>query len=177
MGAQDWQIRVHRVCATLCSCRCHQAVLYVGLPTIRCTPRGRHTPAPPIPVDAFSSLVAGPSYNLTSLCLCCCRGTLQVQWFWDTVKVLTDRQRSNVLAFVTSSCAPPAGGFAHLRGFNGARHTFEIHLVSSQGDGRQVDRERLCCWAQLTVSAWTCWEHSGSVQQHAYTWLDKHYAL
>ncbi len=82
-----------------------------------------------------------------SLSICCCRETRQVQWFWDTVKALTDGQRSQVLVFVTSSCAPPAGGFAHLRGFNGARHPFEIHLVSSQGDGRQVHCVRLCCWA------------------------------
>ena len=176
--AKTWPSSVHRVCATLCSCCCRQALLCLGLPTISSPPRGRHELAALISVHAVSSLLRS-SCKLTWLSLCCCRETLQVQWFWSTVKALTDRQRSQVLAFVTSSCAPPAGGFAYLRGFNGARHTFEIHLVSSQGDARQVRSVRpdlpgntrvstaivACPWLVQYCAHWEhscCWRCSTS---------------
>lgn len=37
---------------------------------------------------------------------------------------------------VTGSSALPSGGFASLRGFNGALHPFTVTLVPTEGDDR-----------------------------------------
>ena len=50
--------------------------------------------------------------------------TPQVAWFWQAAERMCQATRRQLLAFVTSSSALPAGGFGQLRGFNGAPHPF-----------------------------------------------------
>lgn len=50
--------------------------------------------------------------------------TDQVAWLWAALEAADQPRRRQLLAFVTGSASLPAGGFAALRGFNGALHPF-----------------------------------------------------
>ncbi|EFN52504.1 hypothetical protein CHLNCDRAFT_14906, partial [Chlorella variabilis] len=66
----------------------------------------------------------------------CTARTPQLGWLWAAVAGWGAERRRQLLAFVTSSSALPAGGFAALRGFNGALHPFTVSLVAVEGDER-----------------------------------------
>ena len=66
----------------------------------------------------------------------CTEHTAQMRWLWAAVGGMTPQRRRQLLAFVTGSSALPAGGFAVLRGFNGAPHAFTVRLVPTEGDER-----------------------------------------
>lgn len=51
-----------------------------------------------------------------------CEAMPQIAWFWAAVAAQPHPTRARLLAFVTGSPVLPAGGFACLRGFNGAPH-------------------------------------------------------
>ncbi|PRW20575.1 E3 ubiquitin- ligase HUWE1 [Chlorella sorokiniana] len=65
-----------------------------------------------------------------------CERAPQLAWFWAAVEGMCQAQRRQLMAFVTSSSALPAGGFPALRGFNGAPHPFTVSLVACEGDER-----------------------------------------
>lgn len=74
----------------------------------------------------------------------CTARTPQLGWLWAAVAGWGAERRRQLLAFVTSSSALPAGGFAALRGFNGALHPF-------------TGAARCCTWAAaLPAAAPTC---------------------
>lgn len=66
----------------------------------------------------------------------CCSRSQVVTWFWDTLMAWSHERRAALLAFVTGCCSLPCGGFASLRGFNGAAHPFTLALVPTEGDDR-----------------------------------------
>ncbi|DBB02561.1 TPA: E3 ubiquitin-protein ligase smurf2 [Trebouxia sp. C0006] len=59
-----------------------------------------------------------------------------VKWFWEILQGYSQKQLQALLAFVTCSPVPPAGGFARLAGFNGGRHLFELCLLPEHDDSR-----------------------------------------
>ncbi len=73
----------------------------------------------------------------------CDATTPQIEWFWSLVHDMSDRERALLLAFVTGSSAPPAGGFAELLGFNGGRARFSVHLLAHES-GERLPRARTC---------------------------------
>lgn len=66
----------------------------------------------------------------------CSQGDEEVKRFWEVLQSYSQSQLQALLAFVTCSPVPPAGGFARLAGFNGGRHLFELCLLPEQGDTR-----------------------------------------
>jgi hypothetical protein len=54
----------------------------------------------------------------------CTQLTPQLGWLWAAVARWAPPQRAALLTFATGSSTLPAGGFAALRGFNGAPHPF-----------------------------------------------------
>lgn len=75
-----------------------------------------------IPLAAAAAAVGGQC--VLPACLTHGSPTLPLQ-----VARMCQAQRRQLLAFVTSSSALPAGGFAALRGFNGALHPFTGGLL------------------------------------------------
>ena len=53
-----------------------------------------------------------------------------VVWLWRFVRSMPESGRRGLLRFVTGSSAPPARGFAWLKGYNGALHPFTVRKVA-----------------------------------------------
>lgn len=104
----------------------------------------------------------------------CDASTPQVEWLWAEVTAMPHRERALLLAFVTGSSAPPAGGFAELLGFNGGRARFAVHLVAHEGAGR-LPRARTCFNALYLPAYASRAELSRALQQaiHAQTLFDE----
>ena len=75
----------------------------------------------------------------------------QVAWLWAAVEQADQGRRAALLAFVTGAASLPAGGFAALRGFNGALHPFTgeqcVRCAACGVVGRGSAQARLfhCC--------------------------------
>lgn len=64
-----------------------------------------------------------------------CERAPQVAWLWAAVGGWAPPARGALLAFVTGASSLPAGGFAALRGFNGAPHPFTGARLGGLGRG------------------------------------------
>eukprot|EP00656_Telonema_subtile_P044938 TRINITY_DN511_c0_g1_i4.p1 TRINITY_DN511_c0_g1~~TRINITY_DN511_c0_g1_i4.p1 ORF type:complete len:424 (-),score=108.93 TRINITY_DN511_c0_g1_i4:180-1451(-) len=81
-----------------------------------------------------------------------------VQWFWTSVRGMTDEQRSSLLYFVTGSSCVPVEGFAGLSSTYGKIYPFSISTIPMTSTSGWCLPRAHTCFNRLDLPAYTSQE-------------------
>ena len=67
-----------------------------------------------------------------------------IQWFWEVLSELTQKELSNILLFATGSSRVPLGGFAVLESSGGKIYKFRITSIKYEANKKNFIRAHTC---------------------------------